>query len=77
MVDDHALVAHRTVALADVEEVNAFAVLAQVHVDNHAVGGNGLHQDTHCIVNHHTLDALGRFDTHLVVGRIRIDLGRG
>ena len=53
------MVADRAVALADVEEIGAFAVLAQVHVEYHAIGRDSLHQNTHHIVNHHALDAFG------------------
>ena len=76
MVHHHALVAHRAVALADVEEISAVAVLAQVHVEHQAVGGNGLHQGTHHVVNHHALDAFGALDAHLAVGGVGIDFGR-
>ena len=76
VADDHTLVADLAVALADVEEIHAIAVVGQVHIDNLAVGGNGFHQSTHYVVNLYALNAVDRLDADLTIGGVRIDFGR-
>ena len=76
MADHDALVADRAVALADVEEIHAVAVLAQVHVDIVVVDGDALHQGTHDVVNLHAFDGIA-LDADVAAGGVGIELRLG